>query len=156
MEAPLIEIVRELNKLKADLQRTLAQDYPYQSLYFVYTPGVIRPITIATTNYAYCANPIQADIFIYTVNLMVNVATTNNGTNYWTATIRERSSANAANTLGTVDTSAGAAGVNLPLKLTLNTKRTLAQLSTLQIDWALTGAPGALSDFGAVAWASFT
>lgn len=86
----------------------------------------------------------QFDIFVTRVEIAAFVVTTNNGTNFWTIAAQKLNTANAATSLGTAVTSAGAANTWLPLNIVINAAVVGASFPVINLQYTKTLTPGAL------------
>lgn len=113
--------------------------------------AVNLPATTTPFAVAYLATRRDYQLYILRFTLHPFVATTNNGGNYWTIDARWANSANVQTSLGTSNTSAGAANTNLDGSITIN-----APLNTgsfyIEIQATKTGTPGSFYLWGSMSY----
>jgi len=128
-----------------------SHEYTYPVVHFV--TQTAASVTANPSNAVVQTSRQHTDYSIYLTRaeFTVLVATTNNGTNYWTLTLNRQDSTNAQTAIGTTNTSLATVGVLYePPPLTPNIVLTSAQAYNFQVNYTFgAGAPGAISVYPA-------
>lgn len=117
----------------------------------VEVPGPVTPVdaqaaTGATPNFGRCVIPNDFDIYVTTIDMSTFVATTNNGSNYWTVSAYKVNAANSLTSLGSFNTSGDTASNWTHHEIDVNAVVDKATYFGLSLGGAKTaGAPGAIS-----------
>lgn len=132
-----IDTLRRMKRYDATLDRLKTRETP--AIYPPFVQRVLNPFPLASSGNPFCDMGQPWAVYLLAWYCTVYVSTTNNGTNYWTVTLRDAG----GSILGTFNTSAIAANTTTRFAVTSLTQPSSSN-SQLYIQPNASNAPGAI------------